>query len=157
MSGNDLNHQNDCGFTVLELLVVLSIGILIFAVGLPRLTSNSKSTEFQLTVTSLRAHLTNARAEAMRSARNLQVEIDAETRAIRIGGDRFTAPVQGSAAIARSIDENTDLTEPVTIVFHPDGSATPGSLVITNGSRRAVLSVDWLTGRASIDEASEAP
>lgn len=135
------------GFTVLEMLVVLSIAALLLAWSLPGLPLSTRTAEFRLAVTTIGAQLTEARAAALRSGRAITVEIDPASNVIRSGP--VATPILGGVTVART---GSDSLDPVVITFQPTGSATPADLTLTHGTRRSELSVDWLTGRISIRE-----
>lgn len=117
----------EAGFTLVELLVVLTIIGLLAAVATSRLSVRPASVD--------RARMRGALAEAISSARHQAlvggrpVRIDSSKLAI---SDLAYQPVFG------------DTQAPLTV--YPDGS-TNGGIVSIKG--RPVVAIDWMTGRVS--------
>jgi hypothetical protein len=56
------------------------------------------------------------------------------------------------ARLPPAADWLAETVTPSAIVFQPDGSATAGTVVLDDGGRFIMVSIDWLTGRVRIDE-----
>lgn len=111
------------GFTLVELLVVLTLLALASAVVLPRfMASAGPSARSQ--AAGVASVLRDARQRAIATARPVSVPIDV-------------------SLIAASGPDGRTLRE---IIFFPDGSSSGGSLVVELRQRRAVVDIDDLTG-----------
>jgi general secretion pathway protein H len=120
------------GFTLLELLVVLTIVALLAGVALPRVGSL------------------------------LRPDIDRTTRAVALAirDQRSTAMRTGAmaavtaAAIAPLLPGGTELAEDWLgrdgLMFFPNGTSTGGRVVLAARDGRRAVSVDWLTGRVTV-------
>ena len=111
------------GFTLVELLVVITLLALASALVLPRFVSSagpSARSEAAMVASKLR----DARLQAIATAQPIAVSIDPR-RIAAIGPD------------GRPLPE---------ILFFPDGSSSGGVLVVELQQRRAVVEVDDLTG-----------
>lgn len=111
------------GFTLVELLVVLTLLALASAVVLPRFVS-SAGPSARSQAAGVASVLRDARQQAIATARPVAV------------------PIDGSLIAAQGPDGRV-LRE---ILFFPDGSSSGGSLVVELRQRRAVVDVDDLTG-----------
>ncbi len=119
----------ECGFTLLEMLVVIAVmGLILLLVtgyGPPR----SHRVEAQAAAQQV--------AEAMRAARG---------RAIAQGQPvAFTLP-HLPAWLTVSVQA-----PPGGIVFAPDGSASGGRVLLDGDGRDVAVTADWLTGAVQID------
>ena len=83
-----------------------------------------------------------ARSQAIATDRPVFFLLDPASRAWSVGG----APgrvLPGALAIAAP---------PGGIVFTPEGGSSGGRIALASGTVRAVLGVDWLTGRVSVSD-----
>jgi len=136
------------GFTLLELLVVLTILVLLagaWPLAAPKLFPTQQlRNEVQILVGHLRAARTTARASGSEQRIDLlssgtSYRTAAETHALpaglslRIGGSAKTASAGG-------------------VVFYPDGSSTGGTLELARPHRLVAIRVGRLTGRTEVVE-----
>lgn len=141
----------DSGVTLVELLVVLAIIALAYAVAMPSLRGTARSVELRAVAQDLASHLNAARAQAMRRGEPVTVVIDTTER-------RY-----GSAAAGRSVQLPADVALTVTTAreliaggearmgFYPDGSSSGGRIVLRRGLEAHAIGVEWLTGLALIE------
>lgn len=141
------------GFTLLEILVVLTIAALLLVVVPPMLNGSMESAEFKSSVRDLAAGMRLARSSAIVENRSVAVILDVKDRSFQItdSGEIRHFPqdlsVTLNTASSEMIDENRGA-----IRFFPDGSATGGSVVLQAKNQALEVSVDWLTGRISISD-----
>jgi general secretion pathway protein H len=140
-------HNRAAGFTLLELLLVVSILALVAAIAAPRLTSPAANVRLRSAGQQLVAALRLARAEAIARNGEAAVVVDADKRTIHRGGlvDSFAPDILVRLTIAES--------ERVSAArggfrFFPDGSSTGGNIRLALHGRELSLCVDWLTGKA---------
>jgi general secretion pathway protein H len=136
-----------CGFTLLELLVVVAILALGLTLVVPSLGSVRPGMAVRGTAYELTAHLRSARAAARETNVEYVLMIDVEGR--RYWADGVVAPRQFPQSIA------VDLTVPAServgtgmagVRFFPDGSTSGARVALEDGRSAAVIHVDWLTG-----------
>ncbi len=117
------------GFTLIELLVVLVILGLVTGIAAPALVAANDRA--RLNDAAVRLHDDLRRARSFAVMQGDPVTLDARTalgdNSIHIAGAR-----------------------PLT--FYPDGSATSMHMTLALGAHRRFLTVDWLTGRATLAE-----
>jgi general secretion pathway protein H len=143
--------RTEAGFTLLELIVVLALGAIIYAVILSAPLGRASSADLKASARTLASGLRQAQTMAMASRRDAVLTLDVESREYITSGE--TQP--------RRLPENIELKlyaaqSEVTserrgsIRFYPDGSSTGGRITVFSGERKYLVDVDWLTGRVSI-------
>jgi general secretion pathway protein H len=140
-------HGRAAGFTLLELLLVVSILALVAAVAAPLLTAPSDSVRLRSTAQQIVAALGLARAGAIARNGEVGIVIDAKNRTIHRGGrdEPFPPDILVRLTIAESQRESPTRGG---FRFFPDGSSTGGSILLSLRGRELSLCVDWLTGKA---------
>ena len=144
------------GFTLIEMLVVLTVAALIVGIALPRLTGASEKAALRTAAHQLAAALRNTRSLAMTSGRTEAFVIDTANGAFRAGP---TAPRQlprGLQLALVTVRADRDGSSQGRIQFFADGSSTGGGVLLASGKTRSQVLVDWLTGRVSVAEGSDA-
>ena len=141
------------GFTLLELLVVLVIGAVMYALILGVPFRGASVADLKSAARSLASGLRQAQSMAMVSRRDAVLTVDMEARAYVLAGE--TEP----KSLPKDIELKlfTAQSEVVSdsrggIRFYPDGSSTGGRITVKAGERQYLVDVDWLTGRVSIAE-----
>ena len=145
------NHAGrpDRGFTLLELLVVLTILGLVYALALPSFSGVFASSRLNTATRDLLTALREARATALVSGDDVAFVVDPAARRWR-AGDR-TGGFDDDVTV-------TLMVPPVgrygdgrqAIRFFPDGGATGGKIFLSGSAGRRRIDVHWLTGR--VDE-----
>ena len=140
------------GFTLMELLVVLSILGLALVLAMPTLGRLLPGLELRSEAHDFVNVLREARAQAIGRNEEVTVVIDLERGVLEVGGKvalrlsrRISIPVSSgdSSSLALAHPE---------IRFFPDGTSTGGRLILAQGGREKHVAVDWLTGAVSLTE-----
>jgi general secretion pathway protein H len=129
--GRRRNH----GFTLIEMIVVITIMGLISGLVLVRRPWHSAGLDLDATQRALAATLRLARSQAIVQDRNVAVVTDAAG---------FT--LDGTPR--RPLPPGETLT-PGLIIFTPEGGASGGTIVLVSAGSRIALTVNWLTGRVT--------
>ena len=158
LRGNDipLSHPRrrvPNGFTILELLVVLVIGAVAYAVILGVPFRGPSIADLKAASRTLASGLRQAQSTAMATRRDATLTLDLEAREFEVSG------TQGARSLPKDIElklftaQNEVASENKgAIRFYPDGSSTGGRITVASGERKFLVDVDWLTGRVSIGD-----
>jgi general secretion pathway protein H len=141
------------GFTLLEMMVVLVIAAIAYAVLLSAPLGKASAADLKAAARTLASGLRQAQTTAMATRKDAVLTIDVESREYVTTLD--TTP--------RKLPENLELKlyaaqsevsseRRGSIRFYPDGSSTGGRITVAAGERKYLVDVDWLTGRVSINE-----
>ena len=141
------------GFTLLEILVALVIGVLLIALVPPLLSGLGGATEVRSAARQLAAGLRSARNEAVTRQQEATLTLDLAQHRFAVSGDpREIALPEG---IALKLDTaQSELLDRTTggIRFFPDGSSTGGAITVSGPKLAFRVNVDWLTGAIAIVE-----
>lgn len=135
------NPAPSAGFSLMELLVALTILALAMSVVSLSVSRRSPSFEMRRAAADTASLIREARLAAQSTGRPVRVVFDAEGRSITGVGD---APVRVPDGIEASLVSSASA-GPSAIIFFPDGSSTGGQLTFEALGRREAVKVDWLT------------
>jgi general secretion pathway protein H len=142
----------DSGFTLIEMLVVIAIIALIGAFVLPQFSGAQAKADMNSTAHRLAAGLRTTRSLAMAHGRSEMFTVDVAHGLYRAGAGATQAiDKQVRVTLVTASQERIDAAAG-NIRFFADGSSTGGGLSLRAGTRSALVLVDWLTGRVSIEE-----
>lgn len=140
------------GFTLIEILVVLSIALLVIGV-LPFAAGRlHEAAEYRSTVRTMLSEMTRARQRAAVEGRSVAFSVDLDAR--RFGTDgAINISIPADLAVRATIaGQELGADSVASIRFFPDGGATGGAIDIIRPAGGGVrLSADWLFGRISQD------
>lgn len=143
--------QRARGFTLLEVVVVLVILGLAYALVPPLFSSGVSTTELKGAARQLAAGLRQARGEAIMTRRDALLTVDVEQRRFSLSGDpkSHALPAKADITVFTAQDEVAE-DKTASIRFFPDGSSTGGRVTLASGELKFLVDVDWLTGRVAI-------
>jgi len=146
------------GFTLLEILVTLVIGILLVALTPPLLSSMSGATELRGAARQLAAGLRNARNQAITHQREAVLTLDLAEHRFAVSGDarEITLPSSVTLHLYTAQSELLD-SDKGSIRFFSDGSSTGGAVTVSGPKLAYRVNVDWLTGAIAIVEQEVQP
>lgn len=146
------------GFTLLEILIVLVIGVLLVALVPPLLSGMSGATELRGAARQLAAGLRNARNEAVTRQQEAVLTLDLERHRFGVTGDPREIALPESVAL-KLYTAQSELLDSATggIRFFPDGSSTGGAITVSGPKLAYRVNVDWLTGTVAIVEQDARP
>jgi len=147
-----MRHQR--GFTLLELLVVMTVIALITTLAVPAIQHSLPGASFRAAASDIRSELQQARISAIRENRESWVLLDADARTYRRDtGSVAHLPERTALSFVTARSELTDGLSG-RIRFYPDGTSTGGSVTLALDGKSRTILVDWFDGRITIDETS---
>ncbi|NRP89023.1 hypothetical protein GFPCMMHI_04948 [Ensifer adhaerens] len=143
------------GFTLIEVLAVVAIMTLVASIALPVLKRPPDRVAVEATARRVAAVMRLAHAQAISSNKETLVEIDVESRRVSPpSGSQIPLPADMSMTVVAARPERISGSA-LGLRFFPDGTSTGGDVVLALRDRRAKISVNWLTGEATLDLLSD--
>jgi general secretion pathway protein H len=143
--------ENGRGFTLIELIVVLALAGLMFALVPPLFSGGIARAEVKAAARELAAALRFVRSYAVTRQQESVMTVDAQNRLYRISGraqvKKLSQKIDITMITARSEQRSGKV---ASMRFYPDGSATGGQIRLRGGGQKYVVDVNWLTGRVAI-------
>ena len=139
------------GFTLLELLVVLALLAMTYALIPPMFSLGGSTAELKAGARQVAAGLRKARSQAIVSRNEATLTLNVESRSFVLSGDDKPRilPHQTEINVYTAQGEVVDANN-AAIRFYPDGSSTGGRVTLAMGERKYLIDVDWLTGQTEI-------
>lgn len=145
--------KRQVGFTLLEIIVVLVIGAMAYALLLGIPLRGVSSSDLKAAARTLASGLRQAQTTAMATRHDASLTLDLEAREFMIPGDKSPRKLPGDIDLKLYTAESEVTSERTGgIRFYPDGSSTGGRITVSSGKRQYLVDVDWLTGRVSIED-----
>jgi general secretion pathway protein H len=140
------------GFTLLELIVVLAIGAVIYSLLLGSPFGTASAGDLKAAARTLASGLRQAQSLAITSRRDASLVVDVEAREFRVA-DLEAHRVSDKVDLKLYTAQSEVVSERLgAIRFYPDGSSTGGRITVSSGERKYLVDVDWITGRVAINE-----
>jgi len=141
------------GFTLLELILVMSIAILLLGIAVPLLSKQLPGAQFKAATHDLAAHARLARNLAIVKNAPMSLIIDVDRRTYQLTAEEKIRqlPAQIKLSVFTAESERIDAHQGA-IRFFADGSSTGGRITLSDGQRHNDVDIQWLTGKVSILE-----
>lgn len=141
------------GFTLLELMVVLVIAGIAYALILGTPFGRASAGDLKSAARTLASGLRTAQTTAMVTRRDSLLTLDMESREFVVGADPRVHSISDKIDLKLYTAQSEVSSERRgSIRFYPDGSSTGGRITLSSGERKYLVDVDWLTGRVSIGD-----
>lgn len=143
------------GFTLLELIIVLLISVLGFAVIGSNISSGNQTTRLQAAARDIASALRYAHGQALMSRQPVSVAVNLSENSYRISHRDKIYHLDERIAISLTIaeEEFADGREG-SIRFFGDGSSTGGRITLEWGPQLRRIDVNWMTGAVAIADAA---
>jgi general secretion pathway protein H len=136
------------GFTMLELLVAITIAGLVLAVTVPAAARFYQSMQYRAAVKDVVTVLASARYQAVNDGRAQDVTINTRTNELRLNDVVKDLPGELRVAARAAGELNSDGL--AVIRFYPEGGSSGGEVSVEMPQRYGVrVIVDWLVGGIS--------
>ena len=141
--------DTESGFTLLELLVAISIAALVLGVSAPAMQRLYRSMQYHGAVNDVVTLLSSARYEAIRKGGHQDVLINPETREIKVAEKVQALPDSLRLEVLGTRELNRDGAG--VIRFYANGGSSGGFVNMQHDNGQSVqVQVDWLLGRVSL-------
>lgn len=143
------------GFSLLELLLVLSLMALIVGVAASSISGSTRSAEIRSAGRAIAEGLRYTRSQAMVRKESLVFMVDANARVWQ-AADRNAVTIPDGMDLSL-LTARSELTgeNAGNIRFFPDGGSTGGRVTVSTGDLHWDIGVAWLTGKISIANVEE--
>lgn len=142
-------RRTERGFTLVELLVALTIVALAMAVAGTTLMRRGTSFQVRSVTSEVSDMLRRARLEAMAEGAIVAVDFDGDTR-------RFVAPDRQPVILPEGVEATVASASTAgrgRILFFQNGTSSGGQVELFSDAHREVVKIDWLTGAVMREEA----
>lgn len=140
------------GFTLLELLVALTLVSLLLAIAVPALIV-PPGVELRSAADLVATGLRQARLTAIREQRPVALLLDVDARALQVEGGRRVRTLPRDVQLELYTAQREIVgARRGGIRFYPDGTSTGGRVMLTREGLRTEVDVEWLTGRIRVRE-----
>jgi general secretion pathway protein H len=145
------NPRCDTGFTLLEMLIVITILAILLAV-VPSAMNGLPTIRLRAAAAMVAEALRQAHDDAIRTGSSVDVSFDAERRAYKVQGAplQYLPPMVDSMYVLKAGPLGRH--RMTVLQFFADGSATGAAISLGHGHLRTVIGVEWLAGRVQVDE-----
>jgi general secretion pathway protein H len=146
-------RRGSSGFTLIEILVVLALGAVIYALVASIPFGKASAGDLKAAARSVASGLRTAQSTALATRRDALLTIDMESREYIATGENSVHRLPSNIDL-KLYTAQTEVTSEHSgsIRFYPDGSSTGGRVTVESGERKYLVDVDWLTGRVAINE-----
>ena len=149
----DRDNVLQAGFTLIEMLAVLTILAVTTTLVVPLVSGGSEGARLQMAASDLASALRLTRSAAITRNTDMSLVIDVNRRI-------FSSAVVSQRSFAPDIDAKLTFAAGLGsgrsdggFRFFPDGSSTGGDVTLSLRGRQTTLCVDWLTGVVRQDQA----
>lgn len=143
--------ERQSGFTLLEMLLAISIAVLILGVSAPATIRLYDSVRYQGAVREVMAMLVSGRYSAITDGEARDVIIDPQKKELKL--NNIVKALPGSVELTVVSARELNREGAGVIRFYPDGSSSGGGVQLEDESgRRAQVQVDWLLGKVHLCE-----
>ena len=148
-----ISRVSQRGFTLLELLVVMVILAMTYALVAPSVSSGVSGTELKASARQLAAGLRKARSDAVAHRHETVMTVDVEGHQFQLSGDQRIYSLPKSVAVKLFTAQSELVNGSAgSIRFFPDGGSTGGRITLSAHDRNYDVDINWLTGQVVIME-----
>lgn len=142
-------HQSR-GFTLIEMIIVLVIGVLGFAAISSNISSGNQSTKLQAAARDIASALRYAHGQALMSRQTVSVVINLDDNSYRVSNRDKIYELPTEIDVSLTVAEEELAEGDGGIRFFNDGSSTGGRISLEWGNQRRQIDVNWITGEVTL-------
>lgn len=144
------SERHESGFTIIELIVVLTVLAVAYAMATPLLADLLGGPRLNRLVAEITSALRESQATAITESRTVDFALARDGHTWQTG-DRRVDVADGLRLELRSVGGRAYRTGG-RLKFFPDGGSTGGVLTLFGDRRYRQIEVDWLTGRVTVKD-----
>jgi general secretion pathway protein H len=148
MGRRRLDCSSVAGFTLIEMLVVMTIMALVATIAVPLLTQPSNTLRLETTARDLAGALRLTRATAIAQNVDITLDIDVDRHTFQSAAIPLQSFAPGIVAELKVAEPERATPSRGAFRFFSDGSSTGGDVVLRLRDKEARICVNWLTGEA---------
>ena len=146
---NELAIKSRSGFTLLEMIVTISIIALFAGMASQLLNSSSDRMRFEESLRKFCSTLRMLQSSAIAQDRETSVSIDLLSNSYFADSNHYGSFPDKSNIILEVAGNSTNHNRNGSIVFFPDGSSTGADVSLISDKIMAKVTVNWLTGNTT--------
>ena len=136
------------GFTILELLVAMTIVGMLLTASVPSTIRFYESMQYRKAIRDVVTTLGSARYRAVNSGKSQDVSINPDAKLLVYQEHEVQIPALLTVAVHSAKEVNTDSTG--VIRFYPEGGSSGGGIDLERPDGSGVrIAIDWLAGRVT--------
>ena len=144
-------RTNQTGFSLIELLVVLTILGLAVAVVPPMLDNTLESATLKKATRDIISGLKQARSNAISQRRPSEFRFDVNKAVYTVESKKVTLDIPATTKVSLTTAQSKLQSASIgSIQFFADGSSTGGRILLEADKTQYRIDVEWLTGRIQI-------
>jgi len=149
-AGNEHSAGRDSGFTLIEMLIGLTLVALLLTISVPLISGDSEDARAQTAARVLAADLRWLRQEAIARGRETALLVDLAAKRYRREADGIERALPSGFSLSFASLGDREVGEATRIRFRADGTSTGGRVEMARGARRYAVEVSWPLGRIQV-------
>ena len=150
-----MTNQASRGFTLVEMLVVLALVALMMAISLPYASQSRGARSLDAAAQIIASYLRNTQSAAIGSNRERQLLVDLKNGMISGPDDNRSYELPDKIGVELFTVDNQIKEDRATFRFFPDGGSTGGKIVLSSGTNRREIAINWLTGAVVVSSGEQ--
>lgn len=139
------------GFTLVEMLLVITISIMAMAVVSPNLSSGNQSSILKSAGRDIASALRYARGKALTTQKEAVVTLNLEENSYQVTGRDKQFKLKEEIDITLSVAQTEqDGVGSGSVRFFADGSSSGGKITLELGEFKQIIDINWLTGQVEL-------